>query len=66
MLLAFYGLALTLLFLLLWRFGVLDELANRGRPGEPEEDATLHPAMQDRLEVFKQFLEDMGDKDEDS
>jgi hypothetical protein len=67
------GLAATILFIILWRSGILEDLMERGGIGEEERrqrdrkrlsEAPLDPEMAKRLEVFEEFLEELPD-DED-
>ncbi|MCJ7827691.1 hypothetical protein MUP65_00905 [Patescibacteria group bacterium] len=67
------GVIATVLFLILWRSGILDDLAERGRAGGDArwqqerkrlKGAPLDPEMTKRLEIFEEFLEELPD-DED-
>ncbi len=68
------ALAAALIFFVLWRSGVLDEL-NRSAPGrggarwkieKPRAKPAKSPprARKDRLEVFQKFIENLPDDDE--
>lgn len=60
---AFVGLSLAVLFFILYRSGILEELPRllRGAPG----DAPYRPDPEEerRLEVYKDFFEDDSEKD---
>ncbi len=62
--LAFISLALALLFLLLWKFGVLDELAGRRQASEGEDKGLRDASVEERLEVFQRFLQKLNDEGE--
>lgn len=67
------GLAAALLFFILWRIGVLDELRNwslsqqRG-PEKPRRellaDQAEDPEMSKRLEIFEEFIDELPDDEE--
>jgi hypothetical protein len=67
------GIAATILFIILWRSGILEDLMERGGVGEDERwkqerkrlsERPMDPEMEKRLEVFEEFLEELSD-DED-
>ena len=71
--LPFIGITAAILFFVLWRTGVLDELrkwslSQQRGPVKPKRellaDQAEDPEMSKRLEVFEEFIEDMPD-DED-
>lgn len=67
------GLAAALLFFILWRLGILDELKNwslsqqRG-PEKPKRelltDQAEDPEMSKRLEIFEEFIDELPDDEE--
>jgi len=68
------GIAATVLFIILWMSGFLDDLMERRHAGSEErqrqerkllKDVPLDPDMAKRLEVFEEFLEELPDDDED-
>jgi hypothetical protein len=68
------GIAATVLFIILWKTGFLDDLVERAdagtdRDGNQErkrlEDGSLDPEMAKRLEVFEEFMEDLPDDEEE-
>ncbi len=68
------GIAATVLFIILWRSGVLDDLIERGgarndeRWGQESErlkEIPLDPEMTKRLEVFEEFMEELPDDEEE-
>ena len=68
------GIAATVLFVILWRSGFLDDLMERGRArGDKRwrqerkqlEDAPLDPEMAKRLEIFEEFMEELPDDEEE-
>jgi hypothetical protein len=67
------GLAAALLFFVLWRTGVLDELRNwslsqRRVPEKPRRDLIADqaedPEMSKRLEIFEEFIDELPDDEE--
>jgi hypothetical protein len=69
--LALVGITLTLIFILLWRTGVLDDLPEiLGRRSPPEdapeqiEDSTYDPDKDRRLDIFKDYFESETGEDE--
>jgi hypothetical protein len=67
------GLAAALLFFVLWRTGVLDELRNwslsqRRGPEKPRRDLLADqaedPEMSKRLEIFEEFIDELPDDEE--
>jgi hypothetical protein len=68
------GIAATVLFIILWRTGFLDDLVERAGAGGDREgnqerkrlkDNSLDPEMAKRLEVFEEFMEDLPDDNEE-
>ena len=68
------GIAATLIFIILWRSGVLDDLMMRGRAGSEDrwgqgrkrlKDGPLDSEMAKRLEVFEEFMEELPDDEEE-
>ena len=68
------GIVATVIFIILWRSGVLDDLTMRGRAGRDEhreqerkqlKEISLDPEMSKRLEVFEEFLEELTDDEEE-
>jgi len=68
------GIAATLIFLILWRSGFLDDIIERGRAGSDERwqqertrlnKAPVDPEMAKRLEVFEEFMEELPDDEEE-
>ncbi|MFQ5943792.1 MAG: hypothetical protein ACE5JF_09580 [Anaerolineales bacterium] len=61
MIIAFVGLSLAVLFFVLYRSGILEELprilSGEDRPYEPD------PEEERRLEVYKDFFEDDSDRE---
>ncbi|MEE9217228.1 MAG: hypothetical protein V3U32_07315 [Anaerolineales bacterium] len=63
LILAFIGLSLAVLFIVLYRSGILEELP-RLLSGNPEDGPVQYdPEEERRLEVFKDFFEDDSDKE---
>lgn len=69
--LALVALTLALIFVLLWRTGFLDDLAEilRGTPPPEEapeqiEDTSYDPDKDRRLDVFKNYLEGESNEEE--
>ena len=67
------GLAATILFIILWRSGILEDLMERGGTSEERRrqqesrrlsETPMDPDMAKRLEVFEEFLDELPD-DED-
>lgn len=63
MIIAFLGLSLAVLFFVLYRSGILEELP-RILGGNPEDGPVPHdPEEERRLEVYKDFFENDSDRD---
>jgi len=68
------GIAASVLFIILWRSGFLDDLMMRGRTGSDDswgqerkrlKELPLDPEMAKRLEVFEEFMEELPDDEEE-
>ena len=68
------GIAVTILFIILWRSGFLDDLMERGQARSEdrwryEKDLSkttpMNAEMAKRLEVFEEFMEELSDEDEE-
>jgi hypothetical protein len=68
------GIAATVLFIILWRSGVLDDLIERGgvgndgrweRESERLKEIPLDSEMAKRLEIFEEFMEELPDDEEE-
>lgn len=68
------GVIATVLFLILWKSGLLDDLVERGRAGSEERwhqerkrlnKAAPDPEMAKRLEIFEEFMEELPDDEEE-
>lgn len=67
-----FGITVAIVFLILWRIGMLDELrkwglARQKGPQKPERDLLPDqvddPEMSKRLEVFEEFIDELPDED---
>jgi hypothetical protein len=72
--LAFIGIGVSILFFVLWRSGILDDLTDAGRDRGPENPDSLFnrlmgepvdPEMDKRLEIFEEFIEDLPPDDQE-
>jgi hypothetical protein len=68
-----FGIIAAVVFLILWRIGVLDELRKWGLerqkgPQKPKRDLLRDqvddPEMSKRLEIFEEFIEELPDEDD--
>ncbi|NIM93291.1 MAG: hypothetical protein GTO18_06230 [Anaerolineales bacterium] len=66
--------SVAVVFIIIWKMGFLDELKERGQARdmhreyrEPEqlEAGSVDPEMKRRLEVFKDFMDEFSNEDEE-